>query len=271
MIGSALLGRLSTRYTGMLLALCLALASTGCTPLMEKEDARSDQGSTPQGVQLQEQSEERARLKREIIKLQEQLSQSDSEVARLQLKLLEKQAEINRLEQSRQLNIQEVVRTKAKLRSRSSKAQAVANMAEVKMTLKAVGAAPLNEQQRSVVQQAEKMMGMSDVALEEGNVDGASYLSSEAMQLVQPIHARLTDQKDSGEEREEVVFATPLAVKVLTRCNIRSAPNLDSKVLLQLDSGTLVQALAYSENWIKIEIRDKGRGWVYYQLLGMEQ
>jgi len=258
---------LFSRQKMAVLCLSAALVLGGCA--IQKKDEPHQVWQSEQ--QPEKQNRQLARLVGEIDSLNQELDQRDSEVAKLQLKLLEKQAEINQHVLSQQYAIQEVVRTKAKLRSHSSKAEAVANMAEVKMVLKAVAAGPTNEQQRRVVRQAERMLAMSNEALEEGNIDGASYLSNRAHQLVQPIRERQRDQKRSEKSGAEVVFASPLIMTVLKRCNVRMAPDIKEAVLFRLDSGASVKALAYVENWVRIEDESKDRGWVYYQLLGTVQ
>ena len=240
----------------VVLPIITVLVMTGCA-IQKKEESQQEGQS--------------GNIVKNTAALNEELEQRDSEVARLQLKLLEKQAEINQLVLSLQYAIQEVVRTKAKLRSHSSKAETVANLAEVKMALKSVEAGPMNEQQRRVVHQAGQMILMSNEALEAGNIDGASYLSNRAHQLIRPISVQQRDQKRSEKSGAEVVFVTPLKVNVLKRCNVRKGPGLGEDVLFKLDSGTSVKALAYAENWVQIEDENKGRGWVYFQLLGIAQ
>lgn len=199
--------------------------------------------------------------------LKQQVSELRNEVAKLELKLLEKQAEINQLQLSQQNAIREAVRTKAKLRSRSSKAEAVANMVETKMALKAIKVEQINEQEKRILKQANALIEMSDKALDEGNIDGASFLSSEARQLILNINLQKSsyDQADKG--MAKIIFLTPLNMKTIKKSNVRVSPDLEGRILYKLERGQQVKALAHTDKWIHIEDSRRRKGWIYYQLL----
>jgi len=201
--------------------------------------------------------------------LEAQNRQLSTEVERLQQQLLEKQAEVTKLILSQQQTTREVVRTKAKLRSHSSKAETVANIAEVKTVLRAVAEKSLTEEQHGVVRETELMIVMSVDALKEGDIAKASILSNNAQQLIEPIRA--LQGKNSKKNGSDVVFIVPLTMKVLKTCNVRSGPGMKEVVRFTLNSGVQIKALAYVENWIQIEDDTLGKGWVYYQLLEIVQ
>jgi delta 1-pyrroline-5-carboxylate dehydrogenase len=197
--------------------------------------------------------------------LEEQNRQLSSDVDRLQQELLEKQEDIKKLVLSRQNSTREVVRTKAKLRSHSSKAGTVANIAEVKTVLKAAAEWPMNEQLQQVVLETEQVVVMSVDALKQGDVENAFNLSNKAQQLIQPIRA--LEVKNFLSNESDIVFVAPLAMKVLTTCNVRTGPGTMNDVRFILKDGTYVKALAYAKNWIQVESDPKGKGWIYYRLL----
>ncbi len=198
--------------------------------------------------------------------LEERNRELSLEVEKLEKKLLRKQGEINQLVLSRQHVTQEVVRTKAKLRSHSSKAETVANIAEVRTVIQSVAGKTLTERQKSSVHDAEQMIALSVDALEAGDIDGAFRLSNKAQVLVQPIRSVHGDIKNG----HDVVFITPQAMKAVKDCNVRMAPGM-TKVLFTLESATEVKALAYVKKWIQIETEDNQKGWIYYQLLEIVQ
>ncbi len=188
------------------------------------------------------------------------------EVEKLQQKLLRKQAEINQLVLSRQHVTQEVVRIKAKLRTHSSKAGTVANIAEVRAVLKSVAEKRLNDKQQKSVHDTERIIAMSVEALGEEDIDSAFRLSNRAQQLIQPIRILQRDIKDGS----KVAFIVPQTMKVLKSCNVRMEPGM-TKVLFTLERATEVKALAYAKKWIQIETDDNRNGWIYYQLLEVVQ
>ncbi len=201
---------------------------------------------------------------------EQQLKEKNKEltlkVEQLQQKLLKKQAEINELIFSRQHVAQEAVRFRAKLRSNMGKAETVANIAEVRTVIKSLSDRPLNEQQRSLVHDAEQMSTRSVDALGQNDIDRAFRLSSRSMQLIQPIRSL----HKAVQERGNVILITPQTMRVLVDCNVREAPGM-TKVLFTLMGTVEVEALAYTEKWIKIETKDKRKGWIYYQLLEIVQ
>ena len=200
--------------------------------------------------------------------LEEENRQLSKEVKNLQQKLLNKQDEIKKLLLSQQQKTREVVRTKAKLRSHSSKAETVANIAEVKTVLKAVADKEMNEQLQQIMGETEHVIAMSIEALKKEDIDTAFDLSNKAQLLIQPI--RTFQGKNFLKNGSDVVFVTPLTMKVLTTCNVRTGPGMSNEVHFTLEAGTQIQALTYRKNWIQVEDDTMGKGWVYYQLLEFE-
>lgn len=197
--------------------------------------------------------------------LEEQNRQLITKVESLEQELLAKQQEIKKLLFSQHQKTREVVRTKAKLRSHSSKADTVANIAEVKTVLKAVAEKEMTEQLQEAVQESKQVIAMSIDALQREDVDKAFDLSNKAQRLIQPIR---TFQGTSGfKNGSDVVFIAPLTMKVLTSCNVRTGPGVKNAVHFTLESGTQIKALTYSKNWIQIEDEKLRKGWVYYKLL----
>jgi len=202
-------------------------------------------------------------------KLEKQNRQLVKKVGSLEQKLLSKQGEIKKLLLSQHQKSREVIRTKAKLRSHSSKAETVANIAEVKTVLRAVADKAMNEQLQQAAQESEQVIAMSLDALEREDVDKAFDLSNKAQQLIQPIR---TFQGESVlQNGSNVVFVAPLTMKVLMSCNVRTGPGVKSAVRFTLESGTQIKALTYGRNWIQIEDEKLRKGWVYYKLLEFVQ
>ncbi|MBL4904153.1 MAG: SH3 domain-containing protein [Desulfocapsa sp.] len=239
------LGLLNRQAWLLLLSLLLTLVISSCTP-------------PPKSIEIKQPS-------RHEQQLEEQNRQLSGEVDRLQQELLGKQEEIKKLVLARQNSTREVVRTKAKLRSHSSKAGTVANIAEVKAVLKVAAERSMDDQLQQVVLEAEQVVAMSVDALTQGDVENAFNLSSRAQQLIQPIRA--LEVKNFLSNKSDIVFVAPLAMKVLTTCNVRTGPGTKNDVRFILREGTYIKALAYVKNWIQVESDQKGKGWIYYRLL----
>jgi len=201
--------------------------------------------------------------------LEEQNRQLSMEVESLQQKLLGKQDEIKKLLLSQQQKIREVVRAKAKLRSHSSKAETVANIAEVRTVLKAVAGKAMSEHLKLAVWESEQVITLTIEALEKENIERAFELSNKAQRLIQPIRA--FQGIDVFKNDSDVAFIAPLTMEAVTACNVRTGPGMNSVVDFILEGGTQIKALAYSKNWIQIEDESLGKGWVYYHLLEFVQ
>jgi uncharacterized protein YgiM (DUF1202 family) len=201
--------------------------------------------------------------------LEKQNRQLITKVESLEQKLLSKQDEIKKFLLAQHQKNREVVRTKAKLRSHSSKAETVANIAEVKTVLKAVADIEMNERLQHAAQESERVIAMSIEALQRESVDKAFNLSNKAQQLIQPI--RTFQGVNVFKNGLDIVFIVPFTMKVLLSCNVRRGPGVKNTVLFTLESGTQIKALTYSKNWIQIEDETLRKGWVYYKLLEFVQ
>jgi cell division protein FtsB len=200
-----------------------------------------------------------------VQELEKENGQLKLRVEQLEQELLVKQDEVKKLILSQQRSTREVVRSKAKLRSHSSKAETVANIAEVKTMLTKARGETMTGQLQQVILETEGTIAKSVLALNRGDVDTAFALSNTAQQLIQPIYTQ--QGNNSFSEGADVVFVDPLLMKVTRTCNVRNGPGMQNEVVFFLESGMEIQALAYMKNWIQIESDKKGKGWVYYRLL----
>lgn len=252
--------RVATLRWSLLLVALLSF-TVACTPQLSKEMPASEQSSR--------QIDEVARLEQERQLLLARLDDRERSLTRLQLSMLARQAEINQLILAQENTIQEVVRAQAKLRSRNNRAESVASMAEATMLIKQAGEQATNGQQQALVERARQMLVMSHGVLAEENYDGAAFLASQAMSVVQPIKG-MADSQGTGAvmNEREIAFAVPLGMRVLKHSNLRSQPSLTGSVLSQLQAGESVKAFGYSGEWLYIERSAGESGWIYYQLLG---
>lgn len=186
-------------------------------------------------------------------------------IMQLELQLLSKQLEIQRLSSAREQAIQEIVRVKAKLRSRSSKAETVANLAEVKLRLQSIELNDRADYQVEGLKRAQQYIAMSEAALDEENYDGASYLIGQAQAYLRT--SMDVPGKSSESDSKTHVFSPPIRMTVTQRCNVRAGPGTDQKILTQLHSGASVLATGYRDLWVRIQRPDSTTGWIHYSLL----
>lgn len=179
----------------------------------------------------------------------------------LQLQLLEKESRIAQLLQAHSQAVQEVVRAKARLRSRHSKAETVANLAELKLSLKNAQAQETGEQPHALLR-ARQYLAMVEVELEQDNFEGASYLMEQARRSLEQMKS-----SENGTANQDAAFPVPLKMKVARTANLRSGPNRKQRVLLQLKAGAQVSALDRNGLWIQVRTGDEKTGWVHFSLL----
>lgn len=188
-----------------------------------------------------------------------------SRIMQLELRLLSKRSEIRRLSSAWEQAIQEVVRVKAKLRSRYSKAETVANLAEIKLGLQSIKRKDRADYQAEDLKRAQQYIAMSEVALDEKNYDGASYLIGQAQSYLRTSKDVPGDSSEGDSKTHN--FSPPIRMTVTQRCNVREGPGTDQKILTQLHSGVLVLATGYRDLWVRMQRKDGSSGWIHYSLL----
>ncbi len=236
---------------------CLLAASISACALEELEQ---------EPAEVEEPTEQ---IQAEVVQLAETVRQKNTRILELELRLLMKQSEIRRLSFAQEQAIQEVVRAKAKLRSRNSKAETVANLAEVKLTLEGAETRGNRVLQSEGLERARQYIAMSEAALEEHNYDGASYLIGQAKSSL--LTSAVSSDESSQGNSDTYNFFLPVRMTVTQQCNVRAGPGTDKEVLAQLTSGTPVLAIGYEELWVRIQREGEAAGWVHYSLLDTDQ
>lgn len=198
--------------------------------------------------------------------LKNRLASRSREVGLLRLQLLAKQAEINQLLISHERAVQEAVRANARLRVLNSKADVVATIAEAALMIRNAKEIARDEQLQALGH-AEKLLEKSRKEMLAGNLDAASYLAAKALGLAQAQTSDHISGNQTG--MTESVFALPIGMMVTKQSNVRKMPGIGSAPLFQLAKGVRVQALGYSDLWIRINTEENGEGWIYYNLLEM--
>ena len=200
----------------------------------------------------------------------------EEENGKLKLLLLEKETQLKEMA-ARQASlhmkldeaIQEVVRTKARLRSLESRAEAASNMAETEVALKMLKSQRPDAADSPEIAQAEQLLKMSSQEFRNENYGGALYLAGQAKD-----HIRLSQtQPQAGEERRvqllpgEVPFALPLDLRVIKASNVREGPGLDYKVVATVAPGSSLKAYSYKDQWVRVEGENRLRGWIFQNLV----
>ncbi|HEY5762185.1 MAG TPA: SH3 domain-containing protein [Rhodocyclaceae bacterium] len=198
-----------------------------------------------------------------------------SRIAALQLELVVMAADNQRLLQAieqgrKQLDeaMLEVVRSKAKLGSLGSRAEAATALAESESLAKTLQSRSASIPQESEYRAAERMLALGNQEFKNGNFGGAYYLASNARTGFAVLVTRsATAVPPALADRPESRFAAPIDLVFSTRGTVRENPNTDARVIRVADKGTEVTGLAARDLWILVEFRDGSSGWAFYDLV----
>jgi len=257
-----------------LVVVATTMLAFGCAGLKKPAEAHPAAAVRSDCSQLQSEVD---RLKREAQTATETQSLEDR-IAALQLRVLEKDAvakslreQISKQQADFDDAISEVVRSKAKVRSLESKAEAASDMAEGEIALKAVKSGSTSSGRQDVIAQAEQLLSMSGEEFKKQNYGGSLYLTNQAQTKIRVAEVQSLLREKLDPVAGEVRFAAPVDLKVLKASNIRKSPGLDAEVLATLQPGTSLTGLSYKGRWVRVLSGDHATGWVFQGLLaGLE-
>lgn len=217
------------------------------------------------------------RLQQTVAERDGMLKEKDALIGRLQLQILERDARYQALadQMTTQQNmldeaVVEVVRTKAKLRSIESRAEAASTIAEAEISLKGLkeSIAAAEGEPGEDYRKAAAMLRMSTNEFKKENYGGALYLAGQAQSHIRTIQGNLSRHGDYALTPGEVLFAQPLPLKVLKRSNLRLGPGLRFKIMRTLSAGAAIVGYSYKEDWVRIQTEDGEQGWIFQALVG---
>jgi Skp family chaperone for outer membrane proteins len=217
---------------------------------------------------------EQKRLEGAAAALDREKQTLSDEVDGLKLKMVEKQAQVKQLEE-RQATlqatldeaIQEVVRTKSKLRSIESRAEAASNIAEAEVALKAAESRATGGANDADLVKARQLLKMSGEEFKKQNYGGALYLAGQAKSHLNVGEARGGREKPAPVTGESS-FAVPLPLQLTETSNVREGPGREFRVIATLPKGTKVLGYSQKDQWVRVRDESGTVGWVFRPLLG---
>jgi len=250
---------------------CFALLClSGCVSLMKNNDAAlSGSAASPADESLptyNELFESQKKLQQEVARLTEESDTQKTLLKQLQLTLLEKHAEISVLSKKNDRLVNEFVRNTKNIQKSGNRVETVRMLAEITAILERARAIDKNQKWSQAIEKAEKYLSDSQTELNAGNIDGASYLANQAIEVMQTAKLNQQTEKKKNTSRE-IEFYYPLQMTVLKNANVRRVPDLNSNILYVAESGGNVTAVGYLNDWVKVEVKDGNFGWIYYTLL----
>jgi hypothetical protein len=198
-----------------------------------------------------------------------------SRVAALQLDLVVQASAKQRLLETldlarKQLDeaVLEVVRSKAKLGSLGSRAEAATALAESESLAKTLQTRAPQIVHDGDYRTAERLLALGNQEFKIDNFGGAYYLASNARTAFAVLVTRTATVVPAAMgDRPELKFSHPVEVVFAARGNVRERPSTEARAIRVAEKGTPVTAHAARDLWILVEFADGIKGWAFHDLL----
>lgn len=189
----------------------------------------------------------------------------EKRVTMLELRLLEKEAQVEDLEVRLVDTRTAVVRAMAKAQTATSRAEAASGMAEAEVALQSLRAS--RGQNLPETMQVTHLVRQSSLEFDRKNYGGALYLANQAKSLAVSFRNRAASGNREEPRPGEKTFALPIRVKVETKGNIREGPGTNYGIAFGVESGAVLTAFSYTEDWIRVNDERGRNGWIFRGLV----
>jgi hypothetical protein len=260
------------RFLWPMAGICLCWVVTGCWHRFQ-EPAAAPVQTAPETLAMGNKIKD---LQSELASRNQKIQAMEKEIAGLKMQIISNEAlakDMARWAENQQQRLDaaivEVVRTKARLRSLESKAEAASTIAEAEIAVNALKkrAPSADEATREEIAAADQLLKMSMEEFQARNFGGALYLASQAKGQVRAVQMQISGGAETATLKGVKPFAQPLLLKLIKNSNLRQGPGLDQKILATLSKGTQVTGYAYKESWVKVKTKDGLTGWLFQSLV----
>ncbi len=221
---------------------------------------------------------EQKRLEESLASLNAEKRTLEDQVTSLKLQMLEKETRAKELgERESALDakldeaIQEVVRTKSKLRSLESRAEAASNLAEAEIALKTMEAQAKGGGGDRDLSQAKQLLKRSAEEFKNENYGGALYLANQAKSHLRTGEVRPTSRDKLNPVPGESPFEAPVPLELTRDGNLREGPGLKFKVVATLPKGSKIVGYSRKDRWLRVRDEKGVTGWVFQSLVSDRQ
>jgi hypothetical protein len=264
----------ATKLPALLLAICGLLAAS-CGP--KKTAAPSTQPAGSKSATDAAAPKETAPNTREepaevdpLKRLELELAEAKKDNRRLRRRLEDQEAARASLEEryagleiELASSVEEVLRSKASLRSVHNRALAISRIAEVRVQLQSVPQAK-DPEVAVRLERANDFLNRADKALVEENYGGSSYLSERAGELVRQAQMVAEVRTSSLGGADRIIPIVPARnLETVVKANLRQVPGKDKSIVGQVDKGKQILAIARWGDWFQVETGDGLRAWIH--------
>lgn len=261
----------SNRSPGPPLLAVVALAAACATappppPPQAAERAAADpaEASDARIGELEQALADERRTAAELADENAELRQRLAEAEAARLSLAERHAA---LESELADAVEELLRSSGGGRGVRSRAFATSRISEVRVQLESVARAD-DPEVAARLEPAHDMLARADLALEEENFGGASYLAERASELIR--RARIVSEIRATSDRswgDVIPIVPPRRMRVRSNSNLRAGPAREEARVGGVAAGAEVTALARSGEWFQVETGDGLKAWILGRLV----
>ena len=190
----------------------------------------------------------------------------EQRTARLELRLLEKESQVEELQARLDEARRDVVRSMAKVQSLATRAEAASGMAEAEIALRTLQRSAAGQAAPEVAKSAKLLQDASN-EFNRQNYGGALWLANQAKNQAGVGRSRFSGGDPATLRPGEVLFALPLRLQTVGRCNMREGPGIAYRTIATLEGGRPLTGYSYVDQWMRVTDDSGGVGWVFYNLV----
>lgn len=223
---------------------------SGCTTVQEPPEP------SPEIEQVKKLLIQNKNLQEKIKQLEEKLVEKDALIKSLNIREQDQT-------QALQATSNEVVKTQAKLHRLATKSGSASQIAEAEVGMARIKRLLTLPADQRLMKQAQRLLDAAVSFYTQDDYAAAMNYASQTSEFVDMLDNQ--DRKHS--DRSLVAFNVPIKMKITTDANLRREPGINGKIIGVLQKGSIVQAIAYRGNWLRVQTNNENQGWVSNKLI----
>lgn len=228
----------------------MGMSFYGCTTVQETQEF------SPEIAQIEKLAFQNESLREKIKQLEKTVADKDALIKSLYIRERDQS-------QVLQATSNEVVRTQARLNRLATKPASASQIAEAEVLMARIKPQLTHPSDQRLLEQAKRLV---DTAISYYKQDDYAAAMNYASQTIEFVNM-LTDQNRTRSKHSLVAFNVPVNIKVIIDANLRRKSGIDGEIIGVLQEGTILKALAYQRNWLRVQTDDENQGWISNKLI----
>ncbi len=155
----------------------------------------------------------------------------------------------------------EVARAQVKLHRLATKPSTASTIAEVEVAMESMKQDQMSVSEQAIQVQAQRLLDAATLAYTHAEYAAAMNYASQAFELINLVADK--NRKAAYSDRSVVTLNTPIMLRTKTEVNLRKGPNTGAAIHSILKKGTILGAIAYRGNWLRVQTEEENEGWVF--------